>query len=117
MQPLWNIAHFLLASLESSIHLSVELHQQSWQITRFNFLTRASVWVEFNGMQPWFLDVLDLPFIHQNILSLEIKCIGLWSIRFPPSEGKEDIDTPESDFVMGVPSITENYLTYFGPKH
>jgi hypothetical protein len=36
---------------------------------------------------------------------LEIKCIELQAVDFPPSEGKEDLDSPESNFILGEPSI------------
>jgi hypothetical protein len=105
MRYLWNAAHSSLASLDSDSRLSVELHLQAGRTTRYDSATRATVRVDFDGIDAYFPDVLDLPFIHRNISSLEIKCIGSRAVDFPPSEGEEDLDSPESDFILGEPSI------------
>jgi hypothetical protein len=105
MQYLWNAAHSLLASLGSNSCLSVKLHLQAGHTTRYDSTTRATVQVDFDGIDAYFPDVLDLLFIHWNMSSLEIKCIELQAVDFPPSEGEEDLDSPESNFILGEPSI------------
>jgi hypothetical protein len=102
MMSLWNAANSSLASLDGSSDLTVDLDNDV-RITRLDLSTKASLEVEFKcASVP---AVLNTSVIHPNIRCLDIRCKAPYVLRFPPSEGDQDVSAAENEFTLRIPSI------------
>jgi hypothetical protein len=102
MMSLWNAANSSLASLDGSSDLTVNLNNDV-RITRLDLSTKASLEVEFKRASV--PTILNTPVIHRNIWCLDIRCKAPYVLRFPPSEGDQDVNAAESECALRIPSI------------
>jgi hypothetical protein len=102
MISLWDTANSLLASLDGSSDLTVDLDNDV-RVTRLDLSTKASLEVEFKRASV--PAILNTSVIHPNIQCLDIRCKAPYVLRFPPSEGDQDVSAAENKFALKIPSI------------